>query len=175
MKTYLELEGKLGTQSQPQLHTSTYSSDKNSLPQKSPVPKKAEKKKRAKAPVRRRFKVRVIEQPMPINPIVPMNPTLPTNPTPTAVTTMKTSTQMPVAKPETATAKTSLLPVTVYNLAQGKFKEIPYPTRKSQEEKAPLPPVVTIPLRTSNLKLQPLQQACRTERTPHGQIPCQPQ
>ena len=48
MKTYLELEGKLGTQPQPQPHTSTYLPDKSSSPQKTPVPKKAEKKKSAK-------------------------------------------------------------------------------------------------------------------------------
>ena len=65
MKTYLELEGKLGNQ----LCTSTFSPDKNSSPQKTPVPKKAEKKKkRAKVPVKRRFKVRVILQPLPMNP-----------------------------------------------------------------------------------------------------------
>ena len=49
---------------------------------------------------------------------------------------MVTSTQMPVAKP-TATTKSSLIPVTVYNLALGKFKDVPYPTRKYQEEEGP--------------------------------------
>ena len=62
MKTYLELEGKLGAQPQLQQHTSTSSSDENPFPQKSIVPKKAEKKKRAKVPAKRRFKVRVIAQ-----------------------------------------------------------------------------------------------------------------
>ena len=90
MKTYLELEGKLGTQ--PQLHTSTYLPDKSSLPQKTPIPKKT-KKKRVKAPIKRRFKVRVIVQPL------CMNPTLPFNPTPMAVTTMATSTQTSAVKP----------------------------------------------------------------------------
>ena len=85
MKTYSELEGKLGTQPQPQLHTSTYLPDKSSSPQKTPVPKKAEKKKRAKAPVKK-FKVRVIVQPL------PTNPTLSTNPTPIVVTTTVIST-----------------------------------------------------------------------------------
>ena len=61
-----------------------------------------------------------IVQPMPANPTLPVSPNLSANPTPTVVTL----TQMPVAKPETATAKS--IPVTVYNLAQGKFKEIPY-------------------------------------------------
>ena len=59
MKTYLELEGRLGTQPQLQLHTSTYFLNISSLPQKTPVPKKAQKKKRAKAPIKGRFKVRV--------------------------------------------------------------------------------------------------------------------
>ena len=90
--------------------------------------------KRAKASVKRRFKVRVIVQSMPTNPTLPMNPTSPADPTPTVLTTMVTSSQMPVAKPATTTTKSSLILVTVYNLAQGKFKEIPYPTRRSQEE-----------------------------------------
>ena len=108
---------------------------------------------------------------MPANPTLPMNLTLSTDPTPTAVTTV-TLAQMPVVKLATMIAK--FIPVTVYNLAQGKFKEIPYPERKSQRKKAPPPPVVTVPLWNSNPKLQPLPQPCRTERTPHGQIPCQP-
>ena len=98
MKTYLELEGMLGAQPQLQPCTSTFPPDKNSLSWKTPVPKKTEKKKRAKAPVKRRFKVRVIAQPMPSDPTLPMNPTLPADPTPTVVTTMVTSTQMPVEK-----------------------------------------------------------------------------
>ena len=84
--------------------------------------------------------MRVIVQPMPTNSTLPVNPTLLADPTPTAVTTMVTSTQMPVVKPATTTAKSSLIPVTVYNLAQGKFKEVPYPTRKSQEEEGPSAP-----------------------------------
>ena len=70
MKTYLELEGKLGNQP----HTNVFSPNTNSLPRKVPVPKKTEKKRRAKVPVKRRFKVRVITQPMPTNPTLPMNP-----------------------------------------------------------------------------------------------------
>ena len=69
-----------------------------------------------------------------------MNPTLPADPTPIAVTTMVTSTQMPVAKLATATAKSSLIPVTVCNLAQGKFKGFPYPARKFQGEEGPSAP-----------------------------------
>ena len=133
MKTYFELEGKLGAQPQLQPCTSTVLPGKNSLPQKTPAPKKAEKK-RTNAPVKRRVKVRVIVQPMPTNPTLPMKPTLPTDPTPRVVTTMVTSTQTPVAKSATTTARSSLIPVIVYNFAQGKFKESPYPARKSQEE-----------------------------------------
>ena len=122
MKTYLELEGKLGPQPQSQPCTSTFFHDKNSLPWKTLVPKKAEKKKRARAPVKRRFKVRVIAHPMPTNPTLPMNPALLAEPYPTVVNTMAT-TQTPVAK-SAAMAATSIS-VTVYNLVQGKFEWSP--------------------------------------------------
>ena len=132
MKTYLELEGELGNQT----CTNIFSPDTISSPQKILGPKKGEQKKKiGKAPVKRRFKVRVITQPMPINPTLPMSQTLSTDPTPTAVTTMVTLTQMPVARSVTAIAKS--ISVTVYNLAPGKFKEIPYPVSKSQEEESP--------------------------------------
>ena len=68
-----------------------------------------------------------------------MNPTLLADPTPTVVTT-KVTTQMLVAKSAAATTTSSLIPVTVYNLAQGKFKGIPWPKRKFQEEKGPSAP-----------------------------------
>ena len=129
MKTYLELEGKLGPQSQSQPHTSTFLHDKISCHKKTLLPQKAEKKKRAKAPVKRRFKVRVIAEPMPTDPNLPMNPTLPPEPNPTVVNTTVTN-QTLVANSE-ATAATSI-PVTVYNLAQGKFEGIPYPTGKPE-------------------------------------------
>ena len=174
MKTYLELEGRLGTQPQLQPSINTYLPDKNPSPQKKLVPKKAQKKKRKKAPVKRRFKVRVFVQPMPNNPTLPMNPTLLTNPTPTAVTTKMTSTQMSVAGPATTTAKTSLIPVTVYNLAQGKFKEIPYPTRKSHEEEGPSAPSSNNPPVDQQSEAATTAMPCRMERTPHGQLPCQP-
>ena len=134
MKTYLELEGKLGTQPQLQSCTSTYSPDKSPMPWKTPVPKKAEKKKRTKALVKRGFKVRVIVQPLPVN------PALSADPAPTVVTTTVTSTQTSVTKPATATAKSNLIPVTVYSLGQGTFKEISHPARKSQEEEGPSTP-----------------------------------
>ena len=141
MKTYLELEGKLGIEPQPWLHTSTFLPDKNSSPQKTLVPKKAERNKRAKAPVKRRFKVRVIAQPLPANPNLSVNPILPTDPTPTVVSNTAT-TQMPVKK--TAMTATSI-PVTVYNLAQGKAKGIPCPTRKLQEGEGPSAPSCNTP------------------------------
>ena len=60
-------------------------------------------------------------QPMPAKQILPMNPIPPAEPAPTATTSTAT-TQMPVVK----SAATSI-PVTVYNLVQGKFEGIPYP------------------------------------------------
>ena len=64
MKTYLELEGKLGPKPkpQPQLqpYTSTPSHDRNSSTRKTLVPKKMEKKSRVRSPVKGRYKVRVI-------------------------------------------------------------------------------------------------------------------
>ena len=132
MKTYLELEGKLGNQP----CTNIFLSNKYFLPRKIPIPKMAEKK-RVKAPVRRRFNVRVIAQPMPANPTLPYNPTLPAEPTPTVVTSMVT-TQTPVAISAATTATSTS--VTVYNLVQGKFKGIPCPTRKFQEGEGPSSP-----------------------------------
>ena len=123
--------------------------------------------------------MRVIAQPMPANPTLPMSPmptnptlpaipTLPASPTPTAVTTMATSTQIPVTRPTTAT--TNSIPVTVYNLAQGKFKGISYTTRKSQGEGGFSFPIGNSPSKEQHPKLQPLPQPHRAERTPHGQV-----
>ena len=68
MKTYLEVEGKLGAKPNPQPKlqpcTSTLSQN-NSLMRKTLVPKKAEKMRTARALVNRRYKVRVIAQPLP--------------------------------------------------------------------------------------------------------------
>ena len=60
-----------------------------------------------------------------------MNPTPSAEPNHTVINTIVT-TQAPVAK-STAMAATSI-PVTMYNLVQGKFEGIPYPTGKPQEE-----------------------------------------
>ena len=133
------------------------------------MPKKVEKKRRAKVPVKRRFKVRVIAQPMSINPTLPADSTLSTEPIPTVATVMAT-TQTLVAR-TTATTATEI-PATVYNLEQGKFKGIPYPTKRLEEEEGPHTPAVTSPLWSSNPKLQPLSQPHITGRTPHGLIPC---
>ena len=48
------------------------------------------------------------------------------------------STQMPVAG--TAAATATAIPVTVYNLAQAKFKGIPYLTKKASRRRRPLHP-----------------------------------
>ena len=53
---------------------------------------------------------------------------------------MAASTPMSVLKPTTTTTKPSQIPVMVYNLAQGKFQEIPKLTRRLQEEEIPLTP-----------------------------------
>ena len=82
----------------------------------------------------------------------------------------KATTQMQVAK--LAAMGTTSIPVTWYNLAQGKFERIPYPTRKLQEKVFPLP-AVTIPRKDSNLKLQLPPQPHRRGKIPHGLIPCQ--
>ena len=143
MKTYLKLEGKLGTKP----CTNTYPLDKNSSPWKTPVPNKAEKKKRANAPIKRRFKVRLIEQALPIN------PTLPVNPTSTVVTTMVPSTQTAAVKPTATTANPTPIPVTVYNQAQSRIQEIPNPPiRKFQGEEGPLSPNRDNPLQAQQPK-----------------------
>ena len=84
MKTYLELECKLGNQPL----SNIFLPNKFCFAQKDPSTKKAEKKERAKVPVKRRFKGRVIAQPMPANPTLPNNLTLPAEPTPTVVVSM---------------------------------------------------------------------------------------
>ena len=79
---------------------------------------------------------------MPAKPTLPANPTLHAETAPTMVSTTVT-TQTPVAK-SAATTTTSIL-VTAYNLAQGNFKGIPYPTRKPQEDEGPSAPCCNNP------------------------------
>ena len=126
MKTYLELEGKLGSKPKPKpqskLHTSTPSHDRNSSTRKTLVPMKVEEKMRARAPVKRRYKVRVIAQPMPVIPNFTHEPN-------SACCTYSYSSHFyhnsPNANGESAATS---IPVTVYNLVQGKFEGILYPT-----------------------------------------------
>ena len=137
MKTYLELEGKFGPkprpqpQTQPQSCTSVPPQNNNPLTRKAPEPKMSEKKRRTRVPAKRRYKVRVIAQPLPTTPTtsVPMNPI----PIPTAAMS-NASTQVPAVKPAAIS-----IHVTVYNLAQGKFKGIPYPAGRPQVEENPAP------------------------------------
>ena len=131
MKTYLELEGKLGPKPRPQPQiqsqpcTNTPPQNNNPLARKAPGPKMNEKKKRTRVPAKRRYKVRVIVQPLPTAP----STSAPVHPIPTStVATSNASTQMSVGE----LAATSIL-VMVYNLAQGKFKRIPYPAERSQK------------------------------------------
>ena len=96
MKTYLELESKLGPKPKPQPQTqlqpcTNTPSHNNSLTRKTLVPKKAEKKKRSRAPVKRRYKVMVIIQPLPTTPSdptsnLPMNAIPPAAPAPSVAT-----------------------------------------------------------------------------------------
>ena len=137
MKTYLELEGKVGPKPRPQPQTqsqpciSTPSQNNNSLTRKTPRPKMANRR-RTRAPAKRRYKVMVIAKPLPTTPTM----TMPLNsiPAPT-VATSTASSQTPMMK-FTATS----IPVTVYNLAQGKFEGIPYPTRRPKVEENPSTP-----------------------------------
>ena len=138
MKTYLELEGMLGPKPKPQPQTqlqpcTSTPSHNNSLTRKNLVPKMAKKKRRAGAPVKRRYKVRIITHSLPTTPTStsPMNQIPPAAPAPT-VASSATTTQMPIVK----SVATSIL-VSVYNLVQGKFEGIPYPTGRSQVEENP--------------------------------------
>ena len=94
MKTYVELEGKLGPkprpqpQTQPQPSTSAPPQNNNPMTRKAPGPKMSKKKKGIRVPAKRRHKVRVIAQPIPTTPTaaMPVDST-PTVPTPTVATT----------------------------------------------------------------------------------------
>ena len=75
--------------------------------------------------------MRIVAQPIPANPSLPVSTIPPAEPIPTVATTTAT-TQTPMTK----SAATSI-PVTVYNLAQGKFQRIPNLTTKVQEGEGP--------------------------------------
>ena len=105
---------------------------------------------------------------MPANPTSPMDPILPIEPTPTVATSTATN-QMPVVK-----SAAMSIPVTVYNLAQGKFEGIPYPSGRFQVEGSPSTPAAICPSKGNNLKPHLLSQPAKSERTPHGLTTCQP-
>ena len=86
---------------------------------------------------KRGCKVRVFVQPVPTTP-TPTSPVNSTAPTPTVA---NASTQMPVVK-STATS----IPVMVYNLATGKFSNVPHPTARPQNEGHPSLQSSKIPL-----------------------------
>ena len=97
---------------------------------------------------------------------------MPVNPTPSVGsnhTTVNTTvtTQVPVAKTTAMAAKS--IPVTVYNLAQGKFERIPYPIGKSQEEEGPSTPSCNTPQE----RQQPEAAAPHNREDTHGLILCQ--
>ena len=156
-------------QTQLQPHTSAPSQNNNFLTRKTPGPKMAEKKRRTRAPVKRRYKVRVIAQPIPTTPTLttPLN-LIPTVPIPIVATSTATN-QMLVVKSAAAS-----IPVTVYNLAQGKFEGIPNPTGRPQAEENPSTPAAVQPNKGHNLKLDPVPQSSRLERMPLGLTPYQP-
>ena len=85
MKTYLELESKLGPKARPQPqmqsqpHTSAPLQNNNQLTRKASGPKLSEKKRRGRVPAKRRYKVRLIAKPIPTTPTptAPVNVTLP--------------------------------------------------------------------------------------------------
>ena len=83
-----------------------------------------ERKQRTRVPAKRRYKVRVIAQPLPTTPTTsaPVNPI----PIPTAAMS-NASTQIPIVK-----SAAMSITVTVYSLAQGKFKGIPSPAGRPQ-------------------------------------------
>ena len=139
MKTYLELEGKIGPKPRPQPQPQTQPQQvhpQQTLPQptqpstnpmirKNPGPKANDKRKRTMI-AKRRYKVRVLTQPTPSTPTS-------TAPSPTVATV---STKTPVIR---STAES--IPVTVYKVVKGKFAEIPCPTTRPQNEVSNPPPL----------------------------------
>ena len=134
----------------------------NPLTRKAPGPKMTENKSRTRVPAKRRYKVRVIAQPLPTTPstYVHMNPI----PSPrTAIS--NASTQILIVK----SAATSI-PVTVYNVAQGKFEGNPYLEGRPQVEENSSTPNCNPP----QPEAAPMPQPLRSEKTPLGLTPCQP-
>ena len=137
MKTYLELEEKLGPKPrlQPQIHLQQVQPQQsqpqptqpstNPMIRKAPGPKAADKRKRTVI-AKRGYNVRVLAQPVPTTTPTPVNSTVPT---PTVATM---STQMPVIR-STATS----IPVIIYKLATGQFVEVPNLTARPQNRRHP--------------------------------------
>ena len=148
MKTYLELEGKLGPKPRPKPQTRlqqtcpeqtqpqpTKSSTKPMI-RKAPGPKLKDKRKRTMI-AKRRYKVRVLTQP---TPPIPTS----TAPTPKVATV---STQTPVVR-----STVESIPVTVYILVMRKFAEILCLATRSQNEGSnpqPLEDMPNAPVRQS--------------------------
>ena len=114
--------------------------------------------------MKRQFKVRLVEK------------SLPNNAESEAVATAATSTQMPVVKETTTTAKPSPIPMMVYNLDKSKIQEILNPTRLVQEEENPFTPNHSNPpmVQQSKATTTATSTAHQPEMTLHGQILCQP-
>ena len=132
MRTYLELEGRLGPKSQTQTQTQLQPTQSqqvhmqqsqerlaqpstNPRVRKSPAPKVNDKIRKTVL-AKRRYKVRLLTQPMPSTPTS-------TAPTPMVVTV---STQTPMVR---STAQS--IPVTINKLATGQFADILHPTTRS--------------------------------------------
>ena len=111
---------------------------------KAPGPKTNHKKEKNQNSHQKKVQVWVIAQHIPTTP----SPTAPVKSIPIATTptVATTSTQMPVVK----SAATSIL-VAMYNLAKGKFNEVPYQTERPQSEINPSiqnsnpPPLEVVP------------------------------
>ena len=96
------------------------------MTRKAPGSKTNDKKRTALT--KRRYRGRVIAQPIPTTP----TPTTPVNSTALTPTVVTSSTQIP----KVMSTATSIL-ITVYNLAKGKFSEIPCPTGRPQTKENP--------------------------------------
>ena len=123
MKTYLELEGKLGPKPRPypqtklQPHTSAPPQNKNPLTRKAQDPKHLKRRGEPENLQKKKVQAEGNCQPLPTTPTtsVPVNPT----PTPKAATS-NASTQISIVK----STATSIL-VMVYNLAKENWMEFP--------------------------------------------------
>ena len=172
MKTYLELEGKLGPKLRPQSQTQSIQNhpqqtqsqpvqpSNNSRVRKAPTPEASNKRKRTMI-AKRGYKVRVLDQPVP--------PT-------TALIIATTSNQMQT----TGSATTAML-VTVHKLATGQFAEAFCPTARPQngghpsvQNPPPLEDIPKAPIRQGIpwLMQGQLQRTClKPERTGQSLLP----